>query len=116
MGSIAKTVQEMHPNITLRIAYVGYRDYDQPAASRFEILPFADTACVSRLTTFLESVRAKGGGDSQEDVVGGLRQVTALEWRSSALQHDSAYARLPRLPVGAAPSHMLVQNTRLSAS
>lgn len=73
---------QKHPNVVVRIAYVGYRDYCD--ARRFEVMPFTDRDPVSALRTFLEPVKAMGGGDGPEDIVGGLRNVAALDWQARA--------------------------------
>jgi len=45
------------------------------------VLPFKNYA--DSLVSFLDSVKAMGGGDLPEDVNGGLREVLKLEWASS---------------------------------
>lgn len=63
------TVVEKHPNVRLRLAYVGYRDHCDE--KQFEIMQFTDQEPVKTLHTFLAPVEAYGGGDGPEDVVGG---------------------------------------------
>lgn len=71
LADIMATVVEKHPNVRLRLAYVGYRDHCDE--KQFEMMPFTDQEPVKTLRTFLAPVEAYGGGDGPEDVVGGER-------------------------------------------
>ena len=63
---------------TLRLSVVGYRDYgdEQP----FEILPF--TGEVENVESFLSKLKATGGGDLCEDVIGAVDHAMQLEWKA----------------------------------
>jgi len=94
----------MHPNALLRLAYVGYRDHgDVP---HFEVMPFVepDREPAKTLKARLKRVKAFGGGDGPEDVVGGLLHTAQLDWRSGTRlvihfgdypQHGRIYTDLP---------------------
>lgn len=81
LGDIMDAVVKQHPNLRIRIAYVGYRDYGVP---RFEIMPFTDRDPVTALRTFLKDVECIGNADLQENVCGGLQKVADLDWKASA--------------------------------
>jgi len=86
---------------SLRVAFVGYTDFDMPEQQRFKVLDF--TTCVSEsilicdssLTAsfsissaddfrlFLQGVQALGGGDEPEDIFGAFDKVfSLLSWSS----------------------------------
>jgi hypothetical protein len=72
-----KTLQEIISNVTsstdglkVRVSFIGYRDHCD--AERFSIQPFSDD--IAKVRDFISNVRAMGGGDLPEDVVGGLRK------------------------------------------
>lgn len=46
--------------------------------NHFEVLQF--TKDISSFKTFLSSIRATGGGDAPEDVIGGMDQAVSLTW------------------------------------
>ncbi len=52
-------------------AFVGYRDHGD--TSRFEIMDFVEKEGFGKLQNFLDSLVAKGGDDSTEDIAGGLK-------------------------------------------
>eukprot|EP00927_Polykrikos_kofoidii_P059393 TRINITY_DN54552_c0_g1_i1.p1 TRINITY_DN54552_c0_g1~~TRINITY_DN54552_c0_g1_i1.p1 ORF type:complete len:592 (+),score=78.93 TRINITY_DN54552_c0_g1_i1:76-1851(+) len=64
--------------VTLRMGFLGYRDMEDD--ERFMTFDF--TTDPSELRYRLESVRADGGGDTPEDVVGALELVSSFAWRS----------------------------------
>lgn len=80
-----------HPNVCIRIAYVGYRDHGD--TRRFEIMPFVDRKPAAALRTFLEPVQAYGGGDGPEDVVGGVREAVLLDWKSRARSESAGHVQ-----------------------
>ncbi|KAJ1556326.1 hypothetical protein HK405_001630, partial [Cladochytrium tenue] len=70
---------------TVKVAFVGYRDFGDE--NRIVCKPFTDD--ISAMEAFIDTVRADGGDDAAEDVVGGLHQATLLEWgaRYNVLLH-----------------------------
>jgi hypothetical protein len=60
------------------VAFVGYRDYDDE--KRIERLDFTEDT--SAVINFMNNVEAVGGGDTCEDVFGGLDVVRNLTWSS----------------------------------
>jgi hypothetical protein len=71
-------VQDAFPECKIRVAFVGYRDYDEET----DVIDFTpDFATdVSSFVTKLASVRASGGGDVPEDVFTGLETAASLNW------------------------------------
>lgn len=62
--------------LSCRLAFVGYRDYDDDP--RYSVLNFThDEAAFLR---FVESAKCFGGFDTAEDVFGGLSKAKALSW------------------------------------
>ncbi|KAK9867891.1 hypothetical protein WJX84_004698 [Apatococcus fuscideae] len=71
----------IHPQAVMRMAFVGYRDYGD--TQQLEVKDFVEKEGFGGLQSFLDSIVAKGGDDSTEDIAGGLKAVTELSWRSS---------------------------------
>jgi hypothetical protein len=73
------SISSLHPNISLRLAFIGYRDHcdkeDRLAVMRF-------TNSVQEFKNMVGNQVAKGGGDDAEDVLGGLHVVRGLDWSS----------------------------------
>ncbi|KAK4207135.1 alpha kinase vwkA [Rhypophila decipiens] len=62
---------------TVRIAVVGYKDHkDKP---NVEFLDF--TSDVDRVKSFLDELKATGGDDEPEDVLGGINQALNATWK-----------------------------------
>ncbi|KAI8833350.1 hypothetical protein BC829DRAFT_407947 [Chytridium lagenaria] len=76
--NIMAKVGDQVPNFEPRVAFIGYRDYNDK--DRFEMMDF--TTNLTQLVDFIGKVKAKGGGDYPEDVKGGLCQVLKLDWKS----------------------------------
>ena len=62
----------------MRIAFVGYRDH----TDKSRIVSIDLTNDTSAVVTFMNAVNAEGGGDTCEDVFGGLERVIELDWKS----------------------------------
>eukprot|EP01039_Chlorochromonas_danica_P008413 gene8413-9272_t len=72
-----KSIHKLHPTLTLRIAFVGYRDFCDE--DRLVIHPFTENA--EDIQNFLCTQRAVGGGDEAHDVLGGLEVAdNNLDW------------------------------------
>lgn len=69
-----QTAEKMH------VSLVAYRDYGD--RSRFEILPFTDS--IKEFHDFCDELRAEGGRDVAEDVLGGLNKAITLKWSPEA--------------------------------
>jgi hypothetical protein len=64
---IADCLQRMGDFARVRVAFVGYRDYDDDTPQ--VVHPF--TTDVKQIKAFLENLEAEGGGDQCEDVLTG---------------------------------------------
>ncbi|KEZ45674.1 hypothetical protein SAPIO_CDS1444 [Scedosporium apiospermum] len=62
----------------LRVAIVGYRDHEDDP--NIEFLDF--TRDTNEMRRFLSGLEATGGGDTPEDVLGGIQQALKANWQS----------------------------------
>ena len=77
---IVEQILEMYEN-NVRVAFIGYRDHcDGPM--RIETFQFSEDT--DMFVAFLGGVRATGGGDAPEDVLGGLEAAVNLAWSSAS--------------------------------
>eukprot|EP01031_Cornospumella_fuschlensis_P040569 gene40569-49458_t len=86
------TLKRMHPNVTVRLAFVGYRDFTE--MDRLAVEPF--TQSVEDFKATVGEQVPDGGGDDAEDVIGGLHLASSLTWTST---HRILYL------IGDAPCH-----------
>ncbi len=75
----ASEIKRIHSQLTLRLAFVGYRDHTD-GVNRLSILPFTQDA--SAFKEFVRGQSATGGDDECEDVHGGMNAAANLEWAS----------------------------------
>ena len=68
---IVSEVTREYPEMQLRVAFVGYRDFGD--ADQYTVLDFEHN--ITSFKNFVGSVEATGGADECEDVFGGLNQV-----------------------------------------
>jgi hypothetical protein len=73
------SILSLHPNISLRLAFIGYRDHCDKE-ERLAVMRFSHS--VEEFKTTVGNQVAKGGGDDAEDVMGGLHVVRGLDWSS----------------------------------
>ena len=77
---IVEQILEVYEN-NVRVAFVGYRDHcDGP--KRIETFQFSEDT--DMFVSFLGNIRATGGGDAPEDVLGGLEAAVNLAWSSAS--------------------------------
>ena len=67
--------------ITVRIAFVGYRDI-KTREGRFVVKSFTES--VDDMKKYIETVTANGGEDAPEDVQGGLKIMLMEDWTKEA--------------------------------
>lgn len=67
-------------NLTARITVIGYRDHCD--ARRFEVKPFHGN--VQECKEFINTLKASGGGDTPEDIVGALKVCLMQDWTEEA--------------------------------
>jgi hypothetical protein len=94
LADILDGAAEAFPGISLEFGFVGYRDYGD--SQQFEVFQFIGNA--AELAALINNVRATGGTDEAEDVLGGMQTaLTGLDWsgaRFKVLVH-----------IGDAPAH-----------
>ncbi|KAL0477504.1 vwkA-like alpha-protein kinase [Acrasis kona] len=75
--SIIDDVRQNYNDASIRYAFVGYRDFD----SINSVLDFTEDVDVFK--NHLSGVRAMGGADTCEDVLGGLELVKNISWKNT---------------------------------
>lgn len=75
--SIVKAIENTFYNeADVRIAVVGYKDHtDSPHIQFLDFTPSTD-----QVRSFLDKLEATGGGDTPEDVLGGIKQALDATW------------------------------------
>eukprot|EP01084_Bolivina_argentea_P287626 493551_1 len=77
--TIVDTITRTYPHIQLRLGCVAYRDWSD-GDKRLQKLQFTDN--VNTFKNWVGNLNADGGGDSAEDVLGGLQCASTLDWSS----------------------------------
>ena len=77
---IVSRIVQKYKNATVRLAFVGYRDYDVPE-THFEILDFTES--IPEFSEFVGKIKEKDGGDVPEDVLGGIDKTIHLNWKAA---------------------------------
>jgi hypothetical protein len=75
---LIEVMRDCAPYLEYQLSVVAYRD-PEDGAGHFEILPF--TTSRTEFEIFLANIRGAGGGDQCEDVLGGLKVASGLEWK-----------------------------------
>ena len=84
ISSIMEEARRLNGDTIVRLAFVGYRDFDCAATgNQHEKAEFTPYDRMHELQAALQGIQATGGGDTCEDVEGGLQLVEALQWKSS---------------------------------
>ena len=81
ISKIIDLLKSANPNPTrdamkLRLSFVAYRDFKD--VNHFEVLDFTDS--IENFKEFCAKLRAKGGGDTPEDVFGAFEEAFKLSW------------------------------------
>lgn len=79
--NIINNIKESYPDSKVNIGFVGYRDHSD-GENRLIIHEFTENA--QEIKDFITKVKAFGGGDLPEDVVGGLDSALKQNWTSKA--------------------------------
>ncbi|KAF5024848.1 hypothetical protein F66182_3087 [Fusarium sp. NRRL 66182] len=70
--------EAFYEDAEVRIAVVGYKDHgDQP---NIQFIDF--TTDVDKVRSFIDKLRATGGGDTPEDVLGGIQKAINASWKN----------------------------------
>jgi hypothetical protein len=79
---VAERVRDMEPAVILRVGFCGYRDHCD-GVSRLQTFNFTNS-CNDFRNYINANVKAFGGGDGPEDVLGGLNEaVNKMAWRNT---------------------------------
>jgi hypothetical protein len=76
--------QEMGEHDRFRMSFVAYRDYcnkntlEYDPPGKVDVCRFTED--IEQLKAFVSNQNANGGGDGPEDICGGLREATSLDW------------------------------------
>ncbi len=79
INEFVNNINSLHPNISMRLAFIGYRDHCDKE-NRLAVMRF--TTSLSEFVNMVSNQRPMGGGDEAEDVLGGLHVVRGLDWQS----------------------------------
>ena len=80
INNIVARVHSEFEDAVIRVAFVAYRDYGD-RSKHFEIFDFTEN--ITLFTDFLDGVRADGGGDGPEDVLGAIDKTIKLTWKAA---------------------------------
>ena len=79
ISEMAEDIVERFLNCTVRVGFVGYRDFTE-GKRRLETLNLTNQT--DEFTEFVGKIKAYAGGDVPEDVLGGLNQALDLNWEA----------------------------------
>ena len=85
--SIVEKVKEAFENARVRVALVGYRDFESLYLRRkikpkhFEIMDFTEDA--SDFIAFIKNIKPDGGADYPEDVLGAINKTIHIKWNAA---------------------------------
>jgi hypothetical protein len=79
ISDMANAIVDKFHNCTVRVGFVGYRDYTE-GDKRFQILDFTNDT--GTFVDYVGNVKAYAGGDVPEDVLGGLNEALNLDWQA----------------------------------
>lgn len=76
---IVQQIRRTNGNLNIRVSMVGYRDFcDGP--NQFTVLDFVSS--IDDFENFVDGVGAIGGGDTPEDMAGGIQKANSLDWKN----------------------------------
>jgi len=82
INEIVSDLKSRFENFSLRLAFVGYRDYTEKSYDQLIIIDFLDD--IETFRVLVSEIQAFGGGDECEDIFSGLNEVTKLEWSNES--------------------------------
>ena len=80
LGNIITFIQESNPHSPINMSFIGYRDHGDKDSLVYH--PF--TQNIPDLKKFISNITAYGGGDTPEDLTGGLNLALKQDWKSKA--------------------------------
>ncbi|RUP44947.1 hypothetical protein BC936DRAFT_148816 [Jimgerdemannia flammicorona] len=78
LDSIIDAINRTWPFVVMRTAFIGYRDYGD--AQQLVLKDFENNP--DEMKRFVRTVKATGGDDMAEDVLGGMDALRTLSWKS----------------------------------
>ena len=84
LTQIIDSVRAENEGLTVRVAFVGYRDFTE-GEKRFSLMDFTED--INVMKTFIKDQQAFGGVDWAEDVQGGLNQALRLNWNRGSVKN-----------------------------
>jgi len=67
---------------SLRMSFVGYRDFNHPVEERYVVKPFTSNVDAFKSSLVDVEARSAPNPDYPEDIHGGLERVLSLDWRA----------------------------------
>ena len=80
LKQVVDTVVAKNPELEVRVAFVGYRDFCDNGI--FTVHDF--TFDLAKMKSYISKLKADGGDDGPEDVAGGLYQLLNLSWHPNS--------------------------------
>ena len=77
---IAARIHKKFNDAIVRVAFIAYRD-NNGNGMHFEILDFTES--IEEFSEFVRRIRADGGGDKPEDVLGAINKTIHLNWTAA---------------------------------
>ena len=77
---IAARIHKKFNDAIVRVAFIAYRD-NNGNGKHFEILDFTES--IEEFSDFVRRIRANGGGDKPEDVLGAINKTIHLNWMAA---------------------------------
>jgi len=82
LKEIIDSVKGGNPGLTVRVCFVGYRDFTD--RERFSLMDFSED--LDAVKAFIAKVSADGGGDFAEDVQGGFNKALNMKWAPDSVK------------------------------
>jgi hypothetical protein len=82
INDIVHELKMRFEHFSLRLAFVGYRDFTEDPSEQIVCIDFLDE--IDTFRVLVSEIEAFGGGDECEDVFSGLNEVTKLEWSNES--------------------------------
>ncbi|RHY28385.1 hypothetical protein DYB32_006017 [Aphanomyces invadans] len=82
--TIITNIQTDHPNATVRVGFVGYRDYSSYSSAPLRIETISLTPNTDDVHAFISQLTAGGGRGNFADIPGGLEVALDMPWECDA--------------------------------
>ena len=75
-------MKKENESLVVRVCFIGYRDIKD--SRRFDIFQFSED--LDAVVQFISRMEASGGGDTPEDVQGGLNHALNMKWTEGSIK------------------------------